>query len=142
MHRLGVVLAIFGLVQTLAPMLLHHVGPSLSVSIRFRVSTLHSECGLLLPATAPLAAPEGAGEGPAESTDSSEVPELESLCWVEGTESSRSVQRLSSAVEPMTLTPVPSCVDTAERIRRDAWTLGLARMAPADLSARLCRFLC
>ena len=141
-QRLGVVVALFALVQTLAPTLVHHVGPSLSVSIRFRVSTLHSECGLLLPATAPTAEAEGAREIPAESTDSTEVLELESLCWVDGTEPSRSVQRLSASVEPMTLTPVPSRLDATERLRRDAWALGVARRVPSDLSTQLCRFLC
>jgi hypothetical protein len=141
-RRLGVAVALFALVQTLAPTLVRHVGPSLSVSIRFRVSTLHSECGLLLPATAPTAEPEGAGEAPAESTNSNGVLELESLCWVDGTESSRSVQRLSATVEPMTLTPVPSRLDATERLRLNAWALGVARRVPGDPSAQLCRFLC
>jgi hypothetical protein len=135
-------LAILGIVQTFAPTLMRHVRPSLSVSIRFRVSTLHSECGLALSLTPLTVEPEGTQEVPAESTDTAEVPELESLCWVEGTETSRAVERFSSAAEPLTIIPVPSSTDAPERVRRDSWTLGLARKAPADLPAQLCRFLC
>jgi hypothetical protein len=141
-QQLGIVLAIFGLIQTVVPTFAHHVGPALSVAIRFRISTLHSECGLLLPATPATTAPDGAGEIPVESTDSTEVLELESLCWVDGTESSRSLQRLSATIEPLTLTPVPSHLDAVVRLRRDAWMLGVAQRVPSNVTARLCRFLC
>jgi hypothetical protein len=142
MQRLGVVLAILGLVQTLAPTLMRHIRPSLSISIRFRVSTLHSECGQVAVLTPPTVAPEGAQEGSAESTDSTEVLELESLCWFEGTETPRVVPRFSAAAEPVVIMPVPSSTDDPGQVRNASWTLGLARRAPTDRSTQLCRFLC
>jgi hypothetical protein len=140
-QRLAVVLAIVGLAPTLASKLVRPVRPSLSVSIRFRVSTLHSECGLLTASTPLPVAPEHDGETAEETTDSGEFLEPEGVSWLEGTAPSRWVHRVR-VVAPTAYSPPPSRSNASERLRRNTRTLAVARSTPAERAAELCRFLC
>jgi len=140
------VLAIFGFAPTLAPMLMRDVRPSLSLSNRFRFSTLHSDRALLMASTPPMAVPEDEEEPVEETaedtTDSNESLELESVTWLEGTAPSRWVQGPRALASPTDSAARPSRSTASERLRRQTQTLAVALSTPGERAAELCRFLC
>lgn len=144
-RRIAALLALFGIVQTLAPTLLRHVRPSLSVSIRFRVSTDHSELGVV-PATVtsetPASDSEANGETSGESSDATDLLKLEGLTWLEGTAPShltRGPYPLAHAGPPLR---TPAASNGSIRDRWQSWRLEASRTEPPPLTAQLCRFLC
>jgi len=146
--RLAVILAIFGLGQTLAPSLLRHSRPSLKVSQRFSVPTPLTAVDverLVTTATTSEASwseAEPENESSEAPTGSNDLLELENLTWPEGTTPRRSVQGSHPRDLAALSTSLPVVEDSSERARGRDWSLSVSRATPVKLTARLCRFLC
>jgi hypothetical protein len=147
-HRLGIVLVILGMMQSLAPGLLPRPTRSslrLQGQLRFALASLASPvsvrpAGVVPRGPTPAAESRQDEESDQESQDT-ESP-AETIAWPEALAERRAAER-SFSMSPLCALPEPD--RGAERSRFDlqrARALSLLSITSSSVTTRLCRFLC
>jgi hypothetical protein len=135
-HRLGILLVILGMMQSLAPTCLRLTRPSLRLSGYLRVALTTSDDSHLsahgLPSDSSLV-PESRPEEESDQESQDTENPAETMAWPEALAEHRSAER---SVSPSPLCPFPHPGRGAER------TLPILSIASSSATTRLCRFLC
>ena len=144
-HRLGILLVILGMIQSLAPTCLRSARPSLRLSGQVRVALASRDDSDLLahalPGNPPLVT-ESRQEEESDQESHDTEPLAETMAWSEALAEHRSPER-SASESPLCSIGQPG--RGAERTRsalQRTRTLPILSIASSSVTTRLCRFLC